>query len=536
MTTLGIFEILAGLAVFLYGIRRVTETLDRIGSGKIRQFVKRFAQNRIKGFFVGVLTSFALQSSGATVLMLVTFANAGILTVIESIPIILGAGVGSTLTVQILAFKIYRFAPIMISVGFFVMLFGGVRWLKNSAEVLFSFGLVFIGISIMRFSLTPIQNDTAIIAMIEFFSNAPFWVAVAGSFLAAIFQGSTPVLGFLITLAFAGIVNLNVAIPTIIGANVGTCAMTIWNSFGSHTEGKRIVWVQVIMRFFVAAILFASMPLYKSLVIAIGGSLARQIAVAHTLFDIFVAIIFLPSSPLAKKIAHWFIPETIEADNTKPKYLDTQPPSNPLVAAGQACREIMRMGEIVVGMLVDWGKSFYLNDKELLKSVVTTDDKVDRLQEAITQYLTKISYEDMDSETSSLVMTLIHIALELEHIGDVISKDLSSHVRKKIDMGYYFSDQGFMEIMDYHSDVKKNLEMVLASIPMKDEKLARHVINDTKRLVQRQRELYRSHLRRLHEGIRETEETSTIHIDIISDLNKINLHTSYIAYAVGGTI
>ncbi|HDG67952.1 MAG TPA: Na/Pi cotransporter family protein, partial [candidate division Zixibacteria bacterium] len=163
-------------------------------------------------------------------------------------------------------------------------------------------------------------------------------------------------------------------------------------------------------------------------------------------------------------------------------------------------------------------------------------DIVDNLQEAITDFLTQINMDELDEDTASLSVALLHITFELEHIGDVISKDLAQHVRKKIEVGYYFSDEGFAEILEYHKKVQANLRVALDAIPLRDKKLASQVIEETKHLVQLQRQLYRSHLTRLRKGLKESEETSTLHIDIISDLNKINLHTSYIAYAIIGKV
>jgi len=536
MTTLEMFQIVGGLCIFLYGISQITRNLQKLAGPALRLLVARLTKSAWRGFAMGIFLAFAMQSSGALALMLVTFANAKLILVAQALPVILGAGVGSSLTVQVLAFNIYRFAPIIVTLGFILFYFVHSRIWHYSGRTLFSFGLVFLGMAIMRDGIAPFQSNPAIATMVQFLTKAPFWVAVLGFAIATLFQSSTAVLGLLLTLAFSGIVDLHISLPMIIGANVGSCMLGIFGAIHGKAEAKRIVLAQLILRFIMAAILFALIPYYESLISAIGGQIPRQIANAHTLFELLTAIVFFPfTQPFAKLASSIVRADKLDEEHS-PKYLDTATLSNPLVAMGHATKEIMRMGEIVVGMLRDWGKVFFINDRGLLKQVLTEDDKVDALQESITGFISHIPCEKMDSEASSLSVALAHITLELEHVADVISKDLAAHVRKKIEIGYYFSDEGFSEILSYHDQVMENLKTVLDAIPLRDQALAKLVIDETKKLVGRQRELYRSHLTRLRKGLRETEETSTIHIDILSDLNRINLHTSYIAYAILGKV
>ncbi len=536
MTTMQMFTLVAGLCLFLFGINQVTRNLQKLAGASLRHLVSKLTRTPLRGFIMGIVTAFGLQSSGAAILMLIAFANAGLISLERSVPIILGAGIGSTLTVQLLAFKIYKISSIIIVVGYVMMFLLKSRTWHYTGRVIFSFGLVFLGMAVLRDGIAPIQNNPAISAMVGFFEQAPFWVAVLGFALATLFQSSTAVLGLFLTLAFAGIVDLHISLPVVIGANVGSCMIGVIGAIGGKAEAKRIVWAQLMMKTFVAVVLFALLPYYQQFVQWIGGSVPRQIANAHTMFDILVAIIFFPFYRKVAAVVEKLIPAPPEKPESQPRYLDSSALDNPLVALGQATREIMRMGEIVQGMLADWGKVFFSNDPELLRKLVARDDIVDGLQEAITDFLTQINMDELDEDTASLSVALLHITFELEHIGDVISKDLAQHVRKKIEVGYYFSDEGFAEILEYHKKVQANLQVALDAIPLRDKKLARQVIEETKRLVELQRQLYRSHLARLRKGLKESEETSTLHIDIISDLNKINLHTSYIAYAIIGKV
>lgn len=530
------FQIVGGLCVFLYGISQVTRNLQKLAGPTLRLLVARLTKSHTRGFFMGIFLAFALQSSGAVALMLIGFANAGLIATMQAVPIILGAGIGSSLTVQLLAFRIYKFAPILITIGFCIFFFVHARVWHYTGRVIFSFGLLFLGMAIMRGGIVQFHNDPAIATMAQFFAGAPFWVAVLGFALATLFQSSTAVLGLLLTLAFSGVVDLQLSLPMIIGANVGSCMLGIIGAIKGKAEAKRIVLGQLILRTTIAIMLFSLMPQFRAVVDAIGGNIPRRIANAHTIFETMVALVFIPfAKPLSRLFIKIVKPDK-PSDEFLPHYLDDSTLTNPLVAMGQATKEIIRMGEVVEDMLRDWGKVFFSNDKQLLNKIIADDDRVDAIQESTTEFLSRIAMEEMEEDSASLAVALVHIAFELEHIGDVISKDLAVHAKKKIDVGYYFSDSGFSEILKYHGEVLKNLSTSLDAIPLMDRTLAQMVIEETKHLVERQRELYRSHLSRLRKGLKETEETSTIHIDILSDLNKINLHTSYIAYAVLGKI
>ncbi|RLE58518.1 MAG: hypothetical protein DRJ35_07740, partial [Thermoprotei archaeon] len=257
MTTMQMFTLVAGLCLFLYGINQVTRNLQKLAGSSLRHLVAKLTRTRLRGFVMGIFTAFGLQSSGAAILMLIAFANAGLISLERSIPIILGAGIGSTLTVQLLAFKIYKISSIIIVVGYVMMFLLKSRTWHYTGRVIFSFGLVFLGMAVLRDGIAPIQNNPAISAMVGFVESAPFWVAVLGFALATLFQSSTAVLGLFLTLAFAGIVDLHISLPVVIGANVGSCMIGVIGAIGGKAEAKRIVWTQLLMKTFVAIFLFA---------------------------------------------------------------------------------------------------------------------------------------------------------------------------------------------------------------------------------------------------------------------------------------
>ncbi len=530
MTTMEVFTIVAGLCLFLYGIRLITKNLQLLAGNSLKILIGKLTARKRAGFLVGVLTAFCLQSSGAVVLMLLGLANAGLIALAQSLPIILGAGVGSTLTVQILAFKLYTFAPIVLTLGFILLYFPKPGRLQYTGFVIFSFGIMLLGMALIRQGAAPLQSQPAIGEVLKLFEGAPFWIVILGFMLTTVFQSSTAVLGLMLTLAFSGVINEHIAIPVVIGANVGSCMMGLIGAIGSKRKAKEMVWSQLIMKVIVGSLLFIFLPFYMQFVAMLGGDVARQIANAHTLFDIIMAIMFLPFVVPFSKLLQRLYPKAKDDNKFAPMYLDESTLDTPAVAMGQAVREVLRMGDLVSQMLSDWGEIFHDNDAKKLDDLVDFDDMVDTLQIEVTRFLTRLSMDKLDKASAQWSFALVSIALELEHIGDVISKDLAPNARKKIEVGYYFSDQGFLEILAYHRKVLNHLNATIAAIPLRDAKVAHELVQTTKALAVDQRNYYRLHLERLRLGVRETQETSTLHIDIIGDLNKINMHISYIAY------
>jgi len=532
--TLSLFEILGGVCLFIFGIKKVTKSLEDFAGASLRLVLTQLSKNRFKGVVFGSLIALSLQSSGAVMLMLVAFSNSGLIALQETISIMLGAGFGSTLTAQLLAFRVHRWAPVMLLVGYILIRTGKTSKTWDIGNTIFSFGLVFLGMHLVTSGTEPLVGDSFIPAAVAFFSKTPFFAVILGIALTTLFQSSMATIGLLLTFAFNGLICVQDAIPFIVGANIGSCSIAFLGSSSGHVEGRRIPWTELFIRITAGIIMLIFANYYISFVELLTNDPARGIAHAHLLFSITALILFLPFTGIVSKFIKSMIPGPQNEEEFGPRFLDHNSLSNPPVALSEAAREVLRQGDIVLNMMDDIMKAFTKTDRELLNDIIKRDDKVDLLQESITHYLTRLSEEELSQKESLTELQLLNFSLELEHVADVISKGLSHHVFKRLEEGYYFSDEGYGELKKFHGRVRDLVRKGLDAITLRDKKMAREIIEETKEIIDLQRELNRSHIERLHAGVKFTAETSTIHLDMLADLSRIAIHVSHIGYSILG--
>jgi phosphate:Na+ symporter len=263
------------------------------------------------------------------------------------------------------------------------------------------------------------------------------------------------------------------------------------------------------------------------------GDIARQIANAHTIFNVCLALALLPfSSVLAGVVRRALPPRQGEGERFGPKYLDESALASPPVAFGQATRETLRMADIVQGMLRDTIRAFQGHDPELVQRIEETDDQVDRLDREIKLFLTKLSRAGLSEAQARRELELIAFSTDLEAVGDVIDKNLMELAKKKLKGGLAFSDEGWREIVDFHQKVCENVELAVSAFATRDPELARKLLRHKARLGEIERELNARHIGRLHQGLRESIETSSIHLDLLSNLHRINSHITNVAYPI----
>jgi phosphate:Na+ symporter len=331
--------------------------------------------------------------------------------------------------------------------------------------------------------------------------------------------------------------SLESAIPLVLGANVGTCVTALLASLGAKETGKRVALGHILFNIFGVVLFYPFIGPVAELIARSSGEVSRQIANIHAFFNISVAVVFLPFlGPYSKLVAALHPQKDKLPKAFAPRYLEKSLLETPDLALGQATREILRMADVVYSMLKDTMAVYRNNDEQLRNDLVGEDDKVDLLEESITPYLTKLSQKKLTVEQSEKEIALLFITSELEQIGDLVSKNLMVYAKKKISQPFYFSDEGYEEITQFHSQVLNTLQMAIDAFAAWDKNLAQKVIEKRKQLSLEENRLHRAHIDRLHQGLKESLDTSTIHMDLIGDLNRINLHASKIAYAVLGKV
>jgi phosphate:Na+ symporter len=522
-----IFSLFGGLAVFIFGLNYGSKGLVRAAGAKMRDLLFSLTKHRFMALLVGVFVTVILGSSTASSILLVRFASSGIIMLGQALGVLLGINIGTTITVQIIAFRILDYAILIVGIGFFIMHF--VPKLRNIGQAVFGLGLLFFSLRLMSTATANLRYLPTFNSAIAGIATYPVLGIIIAALLAFILRSSAATIGIVLILAFDSLITFPQAIPFIMGANLGT---TFSACLSANTiDGRRVAFGHFLFNTIAIIILFPFINFIPVVIHGIGGDVARQVANFHTLFNIFTAVVFLPLlypfASFLKSVVKESEKEMLRMHRLDPAFL-----SAPAIALGQAAREILYMADITITMLEESIKVFQHKDNDLRKKIIEMDDTVDSLEETITPYLTKISEGEMDSRLSGFHSALLGAVNEIEHIGDVISKNLMMYAKKQITAGFIFSKEGFSQIEKLHQFVLATFRISIDALATRDRKLAKDAVARKGMGHKMAKELNELHLERLRRGLKESLETSTIHVDLVSDLERINFHAAEIGEAL----
>ncbi len=530
MTLLALF---GGLALLLYGMQLTGEGLQRAAGGHLRHLLTSMTRNRLAAVGSGAVVTALIQSSSATTLMLIGFVSAGLVSFRQSLGVILGADIGTTFTVQLLAFNIQELALLLVGAGFAMSFFARRGMAKNIGQAILGFGFLFLGMRVMTEGIAPLASHDLTRQVLLAFAASPVLGILAGAFLSATMASSAATIGLTLSLAGQGLLELSGAIPVVLGANIGTCAAALAASLRTSSDARRVAAAHIAFKVLGVALVFPFVHPLTGLVAQTAQEPARQIANAHTLFNVAISALFLPFATVAARAIIALVPEEERADNPfKTRYLDDRYLDQPSLAIGQAMREALRMGDVAQAMLRDAMTVLRTDNQELLEDVERRDDQLDYLERQIKIFLSRLGRETMSSDLAQKEIALITFIGNLENIGDIIDKNLMELARKKLYQGRKFSEAGEAELIEFHAIVSKNLERAIASFAANDRSLAQEVLDQRPIVRQREREMRESHLTRLRRGLAESLETSEIHLDVLTNLKRISSHITALVFPI----
>jgi phosphate:Na+ symporter len=528
-----IVNLSGGLAIFLLGINFLKEAIQHFAGERLRVVIQQFTSNRLLGLFWGAIFTVVLQSSTAMTVMLVGLTQSGLISLFQAMPILLGADIGTTITVQLISFRLDRFALLLVAIGFGLFFFGKRYRNKFLGQFILGFGLIFYGIRVLILSSEPLNNSQLFALILRYFGENQFVCLLFSTVITALIHSSAATLGIVISLAISGNMTLEVAIPFIYGANIGTCFTALLAGIGSNADGKRTAAAHIIFKIIGVVLFYPLSGYFAEVVRMTDTNIARQIANAHTMFNISIALLLLPFSKVsAEFLKRFFVDSEREAEEFAPKYLDRTALGTPALALGYASRELMRMSAIVESMLKDTIRVFVEHDMDLLEDIQKRDDKVDILEREIKLYVVNIDRSFYTKEQTKLEFDIISFASDLENVGDLINRTILEMARKMIKMGYRFSEDGVREITEFHKDVMEGYRLAITAFDTDSEELARQAIRHKEKLVEKEKELKEAHIQRLHLGLKESINTSSIHLELLSHLRRANSITTRIAYAI----
>jgi phosphate:Na+ symporter len=535
-TLFDLFSLLCGLAIFLYGMQQGEKVLRTIGGSDLRKIITILTKHRLSAYLAGLLTTFITQSSSATTVMLVSLASARLMTLGQSLGMILGSDLGTTFTVQLFAFKFYQIAPLLIAVGYFSSLSRKSEKMAGYGGLLLSLGFIFFGMYMMTQSVTPLRSLPVFDRMMSASLTNPWYGLLAGTLITAAIQSSAATLAILIAVAQAyqidsGWVPSAISLfPVILGANLGTCVTAFISTIRADLEGVRVAWAHFTFKLLGVLLIFPFIGLIKYVDLFPDSSVALQIAAYHTIFNIFISVLFLP-------FLHQF--ENLIIMLVKPRHKQLQPYNTlflnentlsiPYIAISQAIKEITVMSERVTGMVEGSRKIVALFDHKLKTSLINKDDEVDFFHEQIITFLTRISREGLNPEQATRAYELLMITTDLEHIGDIVSKGITNLAEKISSSPLPLSTEGKQEILEFFDTTISNLKETLAAFVLNDLERA-HLVFERKEKARTNFEiLSENHMNRLYNHNKESLQTTSIHSDLLEEIRRINHYAFRIA-------
>ena len=530
-TLFDFFSLLCGLAVFLYGMQQGEKNLRHIGGSDLRRIIAVITRHRMSAYIAGLFTTLLTQSSSATTVILVSFASARLMTLGQSLGMILGSHIGTTFTVQLFAFKFYQIAPLLIAAGFFSSLSRTSEKLSGYGKLILALGFIFFGMHMMADAVIPLRALPQFERMLHASLTNPWYGLLAGTLITAIIQSSAATLAIVIALAqtyqtggwVPGAAEL---FPLVLGANLGTCATALLSTLSANLEGIRVGWAHFFFKFFGILIALPFIFLLKHINLFSGSSAAFQVAGLHTIFNILISLIFLPLlHPFERMILQIIKPREESQQKFRLDYLHENVLGLPVLAISQAVKEINRMSELVAGMVEKSRDLVSSYNYHLKGSVVEIDDEVDFLHENIITFLTRIAREELGPEQASRSYELVMITTDLEHIGDILSKSVVVLAEKVENSPLPLSPEGKQEILEFFKTTAANLNEALAAFVMGDQILARTVFDRRIETGITFDKLFERHMNRLYSRKVESLKTTSIHIDLLEEINRINHFT-----------
>ena len=528
-----LLNLLAAIALLVWGTHIVRTGVLRVGGASLRQVLRRSVSHRWTAFAAGVGVTGLLQSSTATALLLASFAARRLIALPIALAVMLGADVGSTIAAQAFSFNIAWLWSVFVGAGVILFMTTEVDKARAVARVAIGLGLMLLALVHLGAAGATLRESPTFRSLLTGLAGEPLLGFIVATAATSLVHSSLSVVLLVMSLAAAQALPVPLALAFVLGANVGGALAPFVSLTGSSPAARRVPLGNLVMRFALALpLLFVLAPVVAVLA-RIEADPGRLVINFHTGFNLLVALVFLPLVALVAQLATRVLPDRLEAvDAGKPRHLDASVIDNPPEAIACAMRETLHMGDRVADMLRQALVVFEKSEPRLVKEVEKSDNAVDELHEQIKLYLVKVSKSEMSEEESRRYVETLTFTTNLEHVGDIIDKNLMELAAKKIKNHYAFSPEGLDEIRRIHARVMDNMRLAFNVFATRDVGLARRLLNEKATMRAAELEAADSHFARLREGVTQSIETSSIHLDVIRDLKRINGHLTSVAYPI----
>ena len=524
-------SLIAGLGMFLYGMNVMGDGLQKAAGDKLKKIIEMLTTNRIMGVLVGAIVTGIIQSSSATTVMTVGFVNAGIMTLKQAIGIIMGANIGTTVTAQLVSFSIEKYAPIAIGIGVLFWLFSKNTTVKNFSEILIGFGILFVGMNFMKAAAAPVSEMQSVHNAMLYLSRNPLLGVLAGFMITGTIQSSSASIGILIVLASQGVLPITAALPVLYGDNIGTCVTSLLSTIGASRNSKRTALMHLCFNV-IGTILFIvvlSRPIIRIVENVDPTNVPRQIANAHTLFNLVNVVILLPFSNYIVKLAYKLVPLNEEDEDEKlatTKFLDDRMLETPSIALSNTVDEIIRMASRSTRSLNYAYDSIKSGSDELRSKSFDYEQIVNSLQYDITNFLFKLTTRNLSDADRIKTDVLFHIFNDIERVGDH-AENIAEISQELSDKNVVFSEEAIKELDLIFDIASNNFYDSITAIKTNNLELAETVAQREKKVDLLEQSARNSHMARLHEESCSVE-AGIYFLDIISNLERISDHSKNI--------
>ena len=532
-----IVSMAGGLGLFLYGMRIMSDSIEKVAGARLREILERLTTNRLMAILVGVFFTALIQSSSACTVMVVSFVNSGLMTLTQAAGVILGANIGTTVTALLVSFKLEKAAPVILLVGVLILMFVKKQKVSRWGEAIIGFGILFMGLSSMSGAMSGMKDSPEVLHMFASLQS-PIMAVLLGTLLTAVIQSSSVTVSILVLLANQGMMGLDICMFTILGCNIGSCATAMIASLSGKKDAKRAAAIHLIFNIIGTVIVFAIFMMtvnhfVAALIRLTGNNPGRVVAYAHISIKTFQVILLMPFIKQIVKLTYLLVPGDDKKigyrDSYQLKYIGEKVVLNPATAVVEVIKELDRMGSLADENLNRAMNALVTLDREEIDEVYEVEKNIDFLSHAITNYLVKINQTTLPIEDLKSIGALFHVVNDIERIGDHAENIVDAAVqREKTGVGFSKAAQRELgEMMDMVNTLLRfSFEMFVKST----EEHVEDIRNLEEAIDEKEKELQKRHIERLSNN-ECTPEAGAMFSDIVSGLERVADHATNIAFA-----
>lgn len=535
--TLSLLNLIGGVAILLWGLRMVRTGAMRALGGNLRSVIKVSTQNRFLAALTGAGMTAMVQSSTAVILLISSFASRGLIKTGPALATVLGADVGTTIVAQALSFDLSFLSPLFALVGLTLFMSADGKTNKNIGRILLGLALMLMALQEIVGASSPMRDSSVIQQLISALGDELFMAMLLAALMTWLSHSSLAMVLLVITLSASGDIPTDLAFVLVLGINIGGTLPAVSATLGGAIEGRRVAIGNLFFRLIGTILVFPFLDYIAPLLATLESEPARQVANFHMAFNIVLALFFILLTEVMARFVTRLLPETNSEELTanqaiKPIYINEDQISSVSHGLNNASREALRMGDVVYRMLTLSREAFQSNDPNLIKTISQLEDDVDHLNEAIKFYVTEITRSSMSLEDSERCMTIMSYVTNLEHIGDLIERNLMELAQSKQKKNLNFSAEGTAEIDQLHERLIGNLQLSFNLFLSQDELDAEQLLSEKRAFREVQMTATQKHLERLRAGNIESMESSSIHLDLLRDYKQINSHITSLSYSI----